>query len=211
MAIRLEPTQGVSGLKPRMRTCSYQLFLFRIADNNKNDLRFHWNMPAGLKRTSSDFFVSAEVVETAANTYTEAKITLPLNSLDREVFVITGILFDPATPSAIAATQCDSTIQLTRNTSANMVNLSEFNLISLSTETIVGGAGEFSFFSKTYGNQITDTGADYVDVVATPDMYVAVQGANNAGALTSSVRVFGYRATADVSVYSALVASELNS
>lgn len=168
-------------------------------------------MPAGLKRTSSDFFVSARVTETAANTYTEATITLPLNSLDREVFVITGILFDPATPSAVPATQTDSIIQLTRQSSAAMLNLSDFNQIASSTETIIGGAGEFNFFSKTYGNQITDTGADYVDVVATPDMFVAVAGNNNVGTLSSSIRVFGYRAVADVSVYSALVASELNS
>ena len=168
-------------------------------------------MPAGLKRSSSDFFVSALVTETGANTYTEAKITLPLNSLDREVFVITGILFDPATPSAVPDTQTDSIIQLTRQSAAAIVNLSDFNQIASSSESLIGGAAEFDFFSKTYGNQITDTGADYVDVVATPDMYVSVKGNNNTGALSSSIRVFGYRAVADVSVYSALVASELNS
>jgi len=168
-------------------------------------------MAHGLKRTSSDFFVSSELVETAANTFTEATITLPLNSLDREVFVITGIILDPATPSSVPATTTTSTLQVTRNTAGAMINLSEFNLIATSSESIIGGAGEFSFFSKSYGNQIMDSGQEYVDVVATPNMSIAIQGANNVGPLTSALRVFGYRAVADVGTYSALIASELNS
>ena len=167
-------------------------------------------MATGLKRTSSDFFVSAQVTESAANTYTEIEMTLPLNALDREVFVITGILMDPATPTSVALTQTSSQLQLTRNSTAAMQTLADFNLISTSTESINGGVAEFDFFSKAYGNQITESGQDHVDVVATPNMFLAVQGANNVGALVSSIRVFGYRAKADVSVYSALIASELN-
>ena len=41
-------------------------------------------------------------------------------------------------------------------------------------------------------------------------MFMAVLGNNNTGPLTSDIRVYGYRAQADVSVYSALIASELN-
>jgi hypothetical protein len=168
-------------------------------------------MAHGLKRTSSDFFVSAQLVESAANTFTEALITLPLNSLDREVFVITGIILDPGTPSSVPVTVTDSFLQLTRNTAGQLINISDFNMIASSVESINGGAAEFDFFSKTYGNQIMDSGQDFVDVVATPNMAVAVQGVNNLAALTSHLRVFGYRATADVGTYSALIASELNS
>ena len=167
-------------------------------------------MASGLKRTSADFFVSAKVIESAADTYTESTITLPLNALDREVFVITGIIFDPATPSSLPGTQCDSNLQLTRQSATNILRLSAFNLIGKSVETILGGAGEFSFFSKSYGNQITESGQDYVDIVATPNMFLAVLGNNNTGPLTSDVRVYGYRAKADSAVYSALIASELN-
>jgi hypothetical protein len=168
-------------------------------------------MAHGLKRTSSDFFVSAQLTESAANTFTETTITLPLNSLDREVFVITGILLDPATPSSLPATQCTSRIQLTRNTAGASIDLNEFNLIGYSAETINGGVAEFDFFSKSYGNQIMESGQDYVDVVATPNMSIGVQGTNNVGAMISNLRVFGYRAVADVGTYSALIASELNS
>ena len=167
-------------------------------------------MASGLKRTSADFFVSAQLQESALNTFTEATISLPLNSLDREVFVITGIIMDPGTPTSVPATQTDSILQLTRNTAGVIQTIADFNLISISIETINAGAAEFDFFSKTYGNQIMQSGQDFVDVVATPNMSVAVQGTGNLGLLTSNVRVYGYRARADSSVYSALIASELN-
>ena len=167
-------------------------------------------MATGLKRTSTDFFVSAEITESAANTFTTEEITLPLNSLDREVFVITGIILDPATPTSLPATQTSSSLVLSRQEPAAFQGIGHFNTISLSTESINGGVAEFDFFSKSFGNQITDTGATYIDVVATPNMFLSVVGANNTAALVSSARIFGYRATADVSVYSALIASELN-
>ena len=167
-------------------------------------------MATGLKRTSADFFVSAQLQESAINTFTEATISLPLNSLDREVFVITGIIMDPGTPTSVPATQSDSFLQLTRNTAGAIQNISDFNLIALSVETINGGVAEFDFFSKTYGNQIMQSGQDFVDIVATPNMSIAVLGNNNLGLLTSNVRVYGYRAKADSAVYSALIASELN-
>ena len=166
-------------------------------------------MAHGLKRTSSDFFVSAQLQESAINTFTEALITL--NSLDREVFVITGIIMDPGTPTSVPATQTDSFLQLTRNTAGAITNISEFNCIAISVESINGGVAEFDYFSKTYGNQIMDSGQEFVDIVATPNMSIAVQGNGNLGLLTSNVRVFGYRAIADVGTYSALIASELNS
>jgi hypothetical protein len=168
-------------------------------------------MAHGLKRTSSDFFVSAQITESALNTFTEALITLPLNSLDREVFVITGIILDPGTPSAVPATQTTSTLQLCRNLAGQQIRINDFNLIAESSESFIGGVAEFDFFSKTYGNQIMDSGQDFVDVVATPNMAIAVIGNNNIGTLTSQLRVFGYRAVADVGTYSALIASELNS
>ena len=167
-------------------------------------------MPRGLKQTSAEFFVSVSIAESAANTFTEKEVSLPLNSLDREVFVITGILLDPATPSSVPNTQTTSALQLTRQSAATITNFGDFNLVASSADSINGGVAEFDFFNKTYGNQLQETGTDYVDIIATPNMYVQIQGTNNGAALTSSLRVYGYRAQADSSVYSALIASELN-
>jgi hypothetical protein len=176
-----------------------------------NYLRFHWNMPAGLKRTSQDFFISSSVTESGIDTFTENQISLPLNSLDREVFVITGIIFDPATPSRVLGTESTVSVQLTRQSATGMQGLNEYNLVAYSAETILSGTAEFDLVSKSYGNQIDEMGQDYIDVIATPDMFLATEGAGNVAPTTSFVRVYGYRAQADVSVYSALVASELNS
>jgi len=167
-------------------------------------------MAHGLKRTSPDFFVSASLTESALNTFTTTEISLPLNSLDREVFVITGIILDPATPSSVAAAQTTSAMTLSRQEPTAIVGIGSFNTIALSADSIQGGVTEFDFFSKTYGNQITDTGHDHVDVVATPNMFLAVQGTNNLSPLNSQCRVFGYRAQAETGVYSALITSELN-
>ena len=168
-------------------------------------------MPAGLKRSSADFFISASVSETAANTYTENEIVLPLDSLSREVFVITGVIFNPATPSRIAGTETDVQVQLTRNSSRDMIPLSEYNLIAEANETVISLTDEGQLTGKAYGNKILESGKDYLDIVATPNMYFATQGNNNTNATTSFMRVYGYRAVASVDTYSALVASELNS
>ena len=167
-------------------------------------------MASGLKRTSADFFVSAQISELGPNTFTEQTVSLPLNSLDREVFVITGIILDPGTPTSLPNTQTSSTLQLTRNTAGALQTVADFNLIAISVEAINGGVAEFDFFSKTYGNQIMESGQDFVDIVATPNMSIAVQGNNLPASLTSQLRVYGYRAQASSSVYSALIASELN-
>ena len=164
----------------------------------------------GLKRTSLDFFVSAQITESGANTFTTQEISLPLSSLTREVFVITGIVLDPATPNSIALTQTTSALLLSRQEPTALQDISAFNTIAVSSESINGGVSEFDFFSKSFGNQVTDTGTDYVDVIATPNMFLSVQGTNNNGALVSSCRVYGYRAVAEVGVYTALIASELN-
>jgi len=167
-------------------------------------------MPTGIKRTSADFFISSSVTESALNTFTELEVALPLSSLDREVFVITGIIFDPGTPSSVVAQQTTSALQLTRQSATAILNFGDFNLVANSAESMQGGAAEFNYFSKTYGNQIENSGSEYVDIIATANMFVQVQGTNNLAAITSSLRVYGYRAKADVSVYSALLASELN-
>lgn len=167
-------------------------------------------MAAGLKRTSSDFFISAGITESAANTFTEETLTLPLDSLSREVFVVTGIIFNPGTPSRVVGTETGTSVQLTRNTTNQMQTLADFNIIALANESILSGTAELFAYDKAYGTQILESGKDYLDVIATPNMYFAIQGSNNVAAVSGQVRIYGYRAVADVSTYSALVASELN-
>ena len=50
---------------------------------------------------------------------------------------------------------------------------------------------------------------DYIGIIATNDFFIQLQGANNLVAKFANVRVWGYRAKADATIYSALVQSEV--
>ena len=70
-------------------------------------------MPKGLKETSGVIVISANVAESAANTFTSQKVDLQLNALDREVFIVYAIDLDTEQPELITGT----------NTSARMSRL----------------------------------------------------------------------------------------
>ena len=50
---------------------------------------------------------------------------------------------------------------------------------------------------------------DYIQVVATNDMFLQILGGNNAAPKTANVKVYCARAKADSATYAALVQSEL--
>ena len=55
-------------------------------------------MPKGLKETSSLIQISALVVESAVNTFTQQQVDLQLNPLDNEVFVVYAIDINAGNP-----------------------------------------------------------------------------------------------------------------
>ena len=71
-------------------------------------------MPKGLKETSSLIEVSFQNLESAPNTFTEARIDLQLNPLDNEVFIVYAVDLDPFPPEAIAGvdTRTNTSISL---------------------------------------------------------------------------------------------------
>ena len=50
---------------------------------------------------------------------------------------------------------------------------------------------------------------DYIDILATNDFFVSIEGGNNSAAVGGSGRMWAYRARADSATYAALVQSEL--
>ena len=50
---------------------------------------------------------------------------------------------------------------------------------------------------------------EYLDIIATPDFFLNVQGSGNTGRMSVAAKVYGYRAKADASTYAALVQSEV--
>lgn len=167
-------------------------------------------MPKGLKSTSGIIGISFGLTESAANTYTQEQINLQLNPLDNEVFVVLGVDLDPSAPEAIAATNTTSQAGVTKTTQTAAVNLSSNDCIAIATRQIraagfADGGVPFTHTSIDTPNAILE----YVDILATNDFFVYIVGAGNAGAMSLSGRMWGYRARADAATYAALVQSEV--
>jgi len=143
-------------------------------------------------------------------------ISLPLNSLDREVFVVTDIVMDyepveiPQLPgqnvSLFASVNKSATGILTIN-NPNAVG----SLRVQCTTTPVSSPVQETFSPTAFSS---GTQQDFLSIIATNDYVLSGSyGTTGGGALNRSVfvRITGYRAQATSDVYAALVTEELNS
>jgi hypothetical protein len=172
-------------------------------------------MVKGLKQTSQTVSIGFSVNEPAPNTFTEGSVDLNLSPLDREVFVVTAINLDPIEPDAIAATNTDTLAALTTTSQAAsapaMPNLSNPNCLATAKLSIRaagfvdGGVG----FTRLVETPAATSQLDYIGIIATNDFFIQVRGGNNVAAKSVSGKLYGYRAVADASIYSALVQSEV--
>ena len=168
-------------------------------------------MPAGLKGTSSPIAVSFNLAETAPGVFTESEITLNLNPLDQEVFVVLAIDLNVSPPDAIAATDTDVQASLCTTTQTATVGLDQNNCLATAERTIraagfVDGGVAFTHMS----GETPTADLDYIGIISTSNMFCQVQGNGNLGVKAVSGRVWGYRAKATSgSVYAALVQSEV--
>ena len=166
-------------------------------------------MPKGLKETSSIITVGAEVIESAANTFTSQQVDLQLNPLDNEVFVVYGVDLDVLEPNLVPG--ADTTIKASVSTTerTDVGNLAASNVLAINRiEIQAPGAGDVSRgqFSSDSGPA---TQLEYLGIIATNDFFLNIEGTNNTAARSATVRLYGVRARADASVYAALVQSEL--
>jgi hypothetical protein len=167
-------------------------------------------MPKGLTSPSSPIVVSFSVGETAPNTYTQERVDLQLNVLDREVFVVTGINLDILPPDALTATDTRVRGQLSSTSQATIGSLSTSNIFAIARDDIraAGFADGGVPFSAMFG-ETPAIGMDYLNIIATNDFFVAVEGAGNLGTKAMTGKLYGYRAVADGSTFAALTQSEL--
>ena len=167
-------------------------------------------MPKGLKETSGLVAISSRVQETAANTYTQLEVDLALDPLNNEVFVVQAIDLNPSFPDALAgvdtATQtCVSTV------SRATMGFIEDNNVLASASTAIRAAG-FVDGGVGFTQQSLETPPttlEYIGIIATNNFFVSIEGTGNGAAKAVGVRLWGYRAKADASVYAALVQSEV--
>jgi hypothetical protein len=165
-------------------------------------------MPRGLKQTSSVVSVGFSVSESAANTFTQGSVDLNLSPLDNEVFVVLAVNIDPESPEMIDGINTTVNCSLTTTTQTAVATLANSNCISVASERIRADVGVAAAF-QTAALETPPATLEFIGIIATNDFFVQVQGTGNALAKGCSGKMYGYRARADASIYSALVQSEV--
>jgi len=179
-------------------------------------------MPKGLKSTSSQIVVSFDLSESGPNTFTTSRVDLQLNALDSEVFVVTGMKLDLETPDMVLAGIGDSRTAVFATLSKQ--DISKSASLGLGNPSVMGSS---QIIVREHGitdvnNNVTQTcyaiiendtdapsHAEYIDIIATPDFFININGVSNLNAMSVSGKLYGYRAKADSATYAALVQSEL--
>ena len=165
-------------------------------------------MPKGLKETSSIIAISASVDESAANTFTSARVDLQLNPLDNEVFVVYGIDLDTQEPDLVPGVASSVRGSLSTTARTSVGGLADSNVVATSrivTQEGVAGAVTNQFSSDS----APSTQLEYLAIISTNDFFLNIIGGNNAATKLLQARIYGVRARADSSIYAALVQSEL--
>tara|TARA_R110002096_G_scaffold370750_1_gene564200 strand:- start:389 stop:895 length:507 start_codon:yes stop_codon:yes gene_type:complete len=165
-------------------------------------------MPKGLKETSSIIAVGAEVIESAANTFTTARVDLQLNPLDNEVFVVYAVDLDVLEPSNLPGLTTTIKASISSTLRTDVGNLAQSNVLAINRITIQDN-GVTATRGQFGSDSAPGTQLDYLAIISTNDFFVNIEGGNNALARSATCRVYGVRAKADSSIYAALVQSEL--
>ena len=164
----------------------------------------------GFKKTSDTIVISSAVTETGANTFTQAEVTLPLDPLNNEIFVILGMDIDLSVPSNVPATLTSVTGSISTTSQTAVVGISNSRCLASGQDVISQGAGtvDGAAFSRVSSSAPTAQ-MDYIGILATDNFFLQVVGVNNTTAKGMNARMWGYRAKADAATYAALVQSEL--
>ena len=169
------------------------------------------DLPKGFKDATHLLTISASVAESAANTFTQEQVTLPLDPLNNEVFVVQAINIDHNGPDAVVDTNTGMTVSVSTTSRTSVGTIADANVLASRTTDFRSSAGFAGAVDVT--REVGETPAStmpYVGVIATDDFFIQIQGTNNTGARAGFVRLYGYRAkVTDAGVYSALVQSEL--
>ena len=163
--------------------------------------------------TSDPFYVNGNVTESAGSTYTQTEVSLPLDSLNREGVIVHAFYFTSSEPESVANLQTAVTCQLTTTSKAALVGANDANLIAKRESIITGGAAEFSgphihdFVGDSAPYQISDN----LGLIATDNVFFAIQGNNNAAAKNAQFRMVASSIKLSADAYAALVTNELSS
>jgi len=165
-------------------------------------------MPRGLKSTSSVISIGAQVTESAPGIFTQQAVDLNLDPLNNEVFVVLACNIDASFPEAINATSTIVAAQVTTTSQSGMVSIADHNCLGKLAQQIQAFAASGAAFTSQALETPPST-LEYIGIIATNDFFLGMQGTNNLATKTANVKVYGYRAKAESSIYAALVQSEV--
>jgi len=170
-------------------------------------------MPAAYKITSDPFFVNGSVTESAANTFTQVEISLPLDSLNQEGILIHAVYWTTNEPSIIPGTDTSFTIQLSTTSQTGIVGANNANLVARQEKFITSATVEASgivtqdFIGSTGPYRVSDV----LMLMATNNIFVSCSGGNNINARAGQFRMVCSRVKLESGAYAALVTNELSS
>ena len=172
-----------------------------------------------LKQTSSPIVISTSFTQGVAEAFETLPVDLQLNPLDQEVFVVTAVKIDfdnlpTATAAPNFAVQGSFEVAVSKSRPSAIESIGDSNCIAASeviTITTHDGASQ-PLAVAVYENSPMDSPPsqlEYLDIIATDNFFIGLDGDNTTSVANGSVRVFGYRAKADAATYAALVQSEM--
>lgn len=170
-------------------------------------------MAKAYKITSDPFFVNGSITESAANTYTESEISLPLDSLNQEGVLVHAVYWTTNEPSTVPGTNTSLSVQLCATSKTGIVGANDANLIARQEKFITSTGAEVSgivtqdFIGSTTPYQESDN----LMIIATDNVFLGILGVSNAAARSGQFRMVCSRVKLDAAAYAALVTNELTS
>lgn len=171
-----------------------------------------------LKSTSSPIVVSTAFTQGVVNAFEVIPVDLQLNPLDQEVFVVTAVkieFFEPPTTPVVLNNFVEANFEtaICKSRPNAMQSIGDSNCIAYSRFDATyaydaGGPAGVALKESTAGDS-PPSQLEYLDIVATDNFFIALDGNNAIDASRGAVRVYGYRAKADAATYAALVQSEM--
>ena len=164
------------------------------------------------KYTSEVFQISAQVFESAPNTFTSQTINLNLDSLSREILVIQYVDIDLLYPSdLVAGVATETTCTL-----SDLQQTSRQQLSNPSTIATAASVVEYDGVAATSTHSAGPVSANYakdipVFVSATDNLFLGIGGNGNVQVKSGFVRMWCQRARADADTYAAILTAQFNS
>jgi len=170
-------------------------------------------MPRGLKETSSTISIGFGTTESAANTFQQLTVDLNLDPLNQEVFVVQSINLDPTAPDVSPGVNTATSCSLTTTSQTAVATLSINNCLATSrldirTDGALAATSAGVPFTRA-STEAPSTGLEYIGIISTNNFFIQLEGSGNTLAKAVTGKVYGYRARADSTIYSALVSSEV--